>query len=106
MAAIAYAGKIPFEGPSHFKSPPFLRRKVNFSKRGAVGVIYLRIMLQLELIHIVPFDLGLSVTDYDKPRNFPHEKFFKELSTNLNCEIESNDKLFFCKFSASRNIDC
>lgn len=63
-------------------------------------------MLHLELIHIVPFDLGLSVTDYDKPRNFPREKFFKELSTNLNCEIESNDKLFFCKFSASRNIDC
>lgn len=52
-------------------------------------------MLHLELIHIVPFDLGLSVTDYDKPRNFPREKFFKELSTNLNCEIESNDKLFF-----------
>ncbi len=62
-------------------------------------------MPQLELIHIVPFDLGLSVTDYDKPKKFPREKFFKELNTNLTCKIETSDK-FLCKFNASKNITC
>lgn len=65
--------------------------------------------MKYDLIHIVPFDIGLNLTAIDSPKNYKPDRFLKDIETYVNANnyvMRRLSDLCLCSILISEEVEC
>lgn len=65
--------------------------------------------MHYDLIHIVPFDIGLNLTLVDSPKKYQPDRFLQDVEAYAianNCAMERRSDFCLCSITLSDNIKC
>ena len=63
--------------------------------------------MECSLVHIIPFDMGISFSNYEDTRRYSKKQFINDLKVTLpDCPIDESDSEYLCKFNVTEQIEC
>ena len=63
--------------------------------------------MECSLVHIVPFDIGISFSNYEDTKRYSKNQFLNDLKEAFpDFYINENDAEYLCKFKISEKIEC